>query len=51
VIAIEKDRGTRRRAGTRENLTVVTGDALKVNWHAPKVIANNPVLHHLTVDR
>jgi len=42
VIAIEKDRGLAAALGTRENLTVVTGDALKVNWHAPKVIGNIP---------
>jgi len=42
VIAIEKDRGLAAALGTRENLTVVTGDALKVNWHATKVIGNIP---------
>jgi len=42
VIAIEKDRGLAAALGTRENLTVVTGDALKVNWPATKVIGNIP---------
>ena len=42
MIAIEKDRGLAAALGTRDNLTVVTGDALKVNWHAPKVIGNIP---------
>ena len=42
VIAIEKDRGLAAALGGRENLTVVTGDALKVNWPATKVIGNIP---------
>ncbi len=42
VIAIEQDRGLAAALGTRENLTVVTGDALKVNWPATKVIGNIP---------
>ena len=42
VIAIEKDHGLAAALGTRENLTVVTGDALKVNWPATKVIGNIP---------
>ena len=28
--------------GTRANLTVITGDALKLEWHARKVIGNIP---------
>jgi len=42
VIAIEKDRRLAAALATRENLTVVTGDALKVSWHATKVIGNIP---------
>jgi 16S rRNA (adenine1518-N6/adenine1519-N6)-dimethyltransferase len=45
VIAIEKDRGLAAALDTRENLTVITGDALKLDWHrygAAKVIGNIP---------
>jgi len=45
VIAIEKDRGLAAALDPRENLTVVTGDALELDWHrygAAKVIGNIP---------
>lgn len=43
VIAIEKDRELAAQLGARENLTVIPGDALKVDWPpAPKVIGNIP---------
>ncbi len=45
VIAIEKDRRLAAALDTRENLTVITGDALKLDWHtyrAEKVIGNIP---------
>jgi len=45
VIAIEKDRGLGAALDARENLTVITGDALKLDWHnfgAAKVIGNIP---------
>ena len=45
VIALEKDRGLAAALETRENLTVITGDALKLDWHsygAEKVIGNIP---------
>jgi 16S rRNA (adenine1518-N6/adenine1519-N6)-dimethyltransferase len=45
VIAIEKDRGLAAALAPHENLTVVTGDALKLDWHrygADQVIGNIP---------
>jgi 16S rRNA (adenine1518-N6/adenine1519-N6)-dimethyltransferase len=45
VVAIEKDRGLAAALGPRTNLTVVTGDALELDWHsygAHKVIGNIP---------
>jgi len=45
VIAIERDRALAAALETRENLTVITGDALKLDWHrygAAKVIGNIP---------
>jgi len=33
VIAIEKDRGLAAALKARDNLTVVTGDALELDWH------------------
>jgi len=45
VIAIEKDRGLAVALGTHDNLTVVTGDALELDWHrygADHVIGNIP---------
>lgn len=45
VIAIEKDRGLVEQLGEREFLTVVSGDALKIDWHglpAHKVVGNIP---------
>jgi 16S rRNA (adenine1518-N6/adenine1519-N6)-dimethyltransferase len=45
VIAIERDRGLAAALAQRENLTVVTGDALELDWHrygATKVIGNIP---------
>jgi 16S rRNA (adenine1518-N6/adenine1519-N6)-dimethyltransferase len=45
VIAIEKDRGLAAALETRANLTVIIGDALKLDWHcygAKKVIGNIP---------
>jgi len=51
VIAIEEGSRTRRRAGTRENLTVVTVTHSRSTGMRPKVIGNIPLLHHLTVDR
>ncbi len=42
VIAIEKDRRLAAALDTRENLTVLTGDALKIGWPAGKVIGNIP---------
>lgn len=45
VTAIEKDRGMAAALDTHENLTVVTGDALDLDWHsygAVKVIGNIP---------
>ena len=45
VIAIERDRGLAAALATRTDLTVITGDALKLDWHrygAVKVIGNIP---------
>lgn len=45
VIAIERDRALAATLATEDNLTVVTGDALQVDWHsygAEKVIGNIP---------
>jgi 16S rRNA (adenine1518-N6/adenine1519-N6)-dimethyltransferase len=45
VIAIERDRALAAALETREDLTVITGDALKLDWHrygAAKVIGNIP---------
>jgi 16S rRNA (adenine1518-N6/adenine1519-N6)-dimethyltransferase len=45
VVAIEKDRRLAAELPAHENLTVVTGDALKLDWHrygANKVIGNIP---------
>jgi 16S rRNA (adenine1518-N6/adenine1519-N6)-dimethyltransferase len=45
VIAIEKDRRLAAELRARENLTVITGDALEVDWHAypaRKVVGNIP---------
>jgi len=45
VIAIEKDRGLAAALKARDNLTVVTGDALELDWHsygADQVIGNIP---------
>jgi 16S rRNA (adenine1518-N6/adenine1519-N6)-dimethyltransferase len=42
VIAIEKDRRMAEKLGGRENLTVITGDALKLEWQARKIIGNIP---------
>lgn len=42
VIAIEKDRALAAALATRANLTVITGDALEIDWHATKVIGNIP---------
>jgi 16S rRNA (adenine1518-N6/adenine1519-N6)-dimethyltransferase len=45
VIAIERDRALAAALETRENLIVITGDALKLDWHrygAAKVIGNIP---------
>jgi 16S rRNA (adenine1518-N6/adenine1519-N6)-dimethyltransferase len=45
VIAIEKDRGLAAALGTHDNLTVVAGDALELDWHrygADHVIGNIP---------
>jgi 16S rRNA (adenine1518-N6/adenine1519-N6)-dimethyltransferase len=45
VMAIERDRGLAAALAQRENLTVVTGDALELDWHsygATKVIGNIP---------
>jgi 16S rRNA (adenine1518-N6/adenine1519-N6)-dimethyltransferase len=45
VIAIEKDRGLAAALRTHDNLTVVTGDALELDWHrygADQVIGNIP---------
>lgn len=45
VIAIERDRGLAAALATRANLTVITGDALTLDWHsygAAKVIGNIP---------
>jgi 16S rRNA (adenine1518-N6/adenine1519-N6)-dimethyltransferase len=45
VIAIEKDRGLAAALEGHDNLTVITGDALELNWHsygADKVIGNIP---------
>ncbi|MGH7521471.1 MAG: ribosomal RNA small subunit methyltransferase A, partial [Gemmatimonadales bacterium] len=45
VVAIEKDRGLAAALSARDNLTVVAGDALELDWHsygAAKVIGNIP---------
>jgi 16S rRNA (adenine1518-N6/adenine1519-N6)-dimethyltransferase len=45
VIAIEKDRGLAAALDRHDNLTVVTGDALALDWHrygADQVIGNIP---------
>jgi len=45
VIAIEKDRGLAAALPAHDNLTVITGDALELDWHrfgANKVIGNIP---------
>jgi 16S rRNA (adenine1518-N6/adenine1519-N6)-dimethyltransferase len=45
VIAIERDRALAATLATEDNLTVVTGDALQLDWHsyrAGKVIGNIP---------
>jgi 16S rRNA (adenine1518-N6/adenine1519-N6)-dimethyltransferase len=45
VIAIEKDRGLAAALDPHDNLTVVTGDALELDWHrygADQVVGNIP---------
>jgi 16S rRNA (adenine1518-N6/adenine1519-N6)-dimethyltransferase len=45
VIAIERDRGLAAALAARDNLTVITGDAIELDWHsygADKVIGNIP---------